>query len=106
MQSEGSHKVPRTGMELKVLHQRGWTISALAREFGLDWRTVKRTGTMAKAEQCFEAYLEMGADRRIRKLATHVQQLCSAGGGVQRTLRTHALQLVGRVRLGSTGQTA
>jgi transposase len=29
-------------MELHVLHQHGWSISALAREFGLNWRTVKR----------------------------------------------------------------
>jgi transposase len=29
-------------MELRVLHQHGWSISALAREFGLNWRTVKR----------------------------------------------------------------
>ena len=29
-------------MELKVLHQHGWSISELAREFGLNWRTVKR----------------------------------------------------------------
>ena len=36
MQSEGTH------MELKVLHQHGWSISQLAREFGLNWRTVKR----------------------------------------------------------------
>ena len=36
MQSEGIQ------MELKVLHQHGWSISELAREFGLNWRTVKR----------------------------------------------------------------
>lgn len=29
-------------MELQVLHQHGWSISALAREFGLNWRTVQR----------------------------------------------------------------
>lgn len=29
-------------MELKVLYQHGWSISQLAREFGLNWRTVKR----------------------------------------------------------------
>jgi transposase len=29
-------------MELHVLHQHGWSISALAREFGLNWRTVQR----------------------------------------------------------------
>jgi transposase len=29
-------------MELHVLHKHGWSISALAREFGLNWRTVKR----------------------------------------------------------------
>src|SRR5438067_8443628 len=28
--------------ELHGLHKHGWTISALAREFGLNWRTVKR----------------------------------------------------------------
>ena len=27
---------------LKVLHQHGWSISAMAREFDLNWRTVKR----------------------------------------------------------------
>lgn len=35
MQSEGIH------MELKVLHQHGWSISQLAREFGLNWRKVE-----------------------------------------------------------------
>jgi len=39
MQSEGIH------MELKVLYQHGWSISQLAREFGLNWRTVKREVT-------------------------------------------------------------
>jgi transposase len=29
-------------MELHVLHKHGWSVSALAREFGLNWRTVKR----------------------------------------------------------------
>ena len=29
-------------MELRVLHQHGWSVAALAREFGLNWRTVKR----------------------------------------------------------------
>ncbi len=27
-------------MELHVLHKHGWSISALAREFGLNWRTI------------------------------------------------------------------
>jgi hypothetical protein len=36
VQSEGIQ------MELKVLHQHGWSIGQLAREFGLNWRTVKR----------------------------------------------------------------
>ncbi len=36
MQSE------ETWMELHVLHRHGWSIAALAREFGLDWRTAKR----------------------------------------------------------------
>ncbi len=29
-------------MDLQVLHRHGWSISALAREYGLNWRTVKR----------------------------------------------------------------
>ena len=29
-------------MELRVLHQHGWSISALAREFGLSRNTVRR----------------------------------------------------------------
>jgi lambda repressor-like predicted transcriptional regulator len=29
-------------MELKVLHDHGWSISRLAREYGLSWNTVKR----------------------------------------------------------------
>lgn len=36
MQSEGIH------MELKVLYDHGWSINALSREYGLNWRTVKR----------------------------------------------------------------
>lgn len=36
MQSEGIQ------MELKVLHDHGWSISRLAREYGLSWNTVKR----------------------------------------------------------------
>ena len=29
-------------MELHVLQKHGWSVSALAREFGLNWRTIKR----------------------------------------------------------------
>lgn len=36
MQSEEVH------MELRALHSHGWSINRLAREFGLNWRTVKR----------------------------------------------------------------
>ncbi|MGH2427438.1 MAG: IS21 family transposase, partial [Candidatus Limnocylindria bacterium] len=32
-------------MELHVLHRHGWSISALAREFGLNWRTARRYAT-------------------------------------------------------------
>lgn len=32
-------------MELHVLHRHGWSIAALAREFGLNWRTAKRYAT-------------------------------------------------------------
>ena len=39
MQSE------ETWMELHVLHHHGWSIAALAREFGIDWRTAKRYAT-------------------------------------------------------------
>ena len=31
-----------TWMELHVLHHHGWSIAALAREFGLNWRTARR----------------------------------------------------------------
>ena len=34
-----------TWMELHVLHRHGWSIAALAREFGLDWRTARRYAT-------------------------------------------------------------
>jgi len=34
-----------TWMELHVLHRHGWSIAALAREFGLNWRTAKRYTT-------------------------------------------------------------
>jgi transposase len=34
-------------MELHVLHRHGWSIAALAREFGLDWRTARRYATAA-----------------------------------------------------------
>jgi transposase len=40
-----------TWMELHVLHQHGWSISALAREFGLNWRTVKREVTSSAPRQ-------------------------------------------------------
>ena len=38
-----------TWMELHVLHDHGWSIAALAREFGIDWRTAKRYATAAAA---------------------------------------------------------
>jgi len=34
-----------TWMELHVLHHHGWSIAALAREFGLNWRTARRYAT-------------------------------------------------------------
>jgi len=34
-----------TWMELHVLHRHGWSITALAREFGLNWRTARRYAT-------------------------------------------------------------
>ena len=34
-----------TWMELHVLHRHGWSIAALAREFGLNWRTARRYAT-------------------------------------------------------------
>ena len=34
-----------TWMELHVLHCHGWSIAALAREFGLNWRTARRYAT-------------------------------------------------------------
>ncbi|MFN8622960.1 MAG: IS21 family transposase [Chloroflexota bacterium] len=32
-------------MDLHVLHRQGWTIAALAREYGLDWRTARKYAT-------------------------------------------------------------
>ena len=43
MQSE------ETWMELHVLYDHGWSVSALAREFGLDWRTARRYARAEKA---------------------------------------------------------
>ncbi len=37
-----------TWMELHVLHRHGWSIAALAREFGLNWRTAKRYATASE----------------------------------------------------------
>jgi hypothetical protein len=33
-------------MELHTLHRHGWSIAALAREFGLDWRTFCPAGPL------------------------------------------------------------
>ena len=38
----------------------------------------KRTSTTTKAEKCFEVYQEMGPDRSVSELATHLQDSCSA----------------------------
>ncbi len=43
MQSE------ETWMELHVLQRHGWSIAALAREFGLNWRTARRYATVDEA---------------------------------------------------------
>ena len=43
MQSE------ETWMELHVLRRHGWSIAALAREFGLNWRTARRYATTDEA---------------------------------------------------------
>ena len=53
-------------MEMHALHKHGWTISALAREFGLNWRTVKRE-------------LESGEPRRYAERAD--------GGGTRMVLQ-------------------
>ncbi len=36
-----------TWMELHVLHRHGWSIAALAREFGFNWRTARRYASQA-----------------------------------------------------------
>jgi hypothetical protein len=36
-------------MELHVLRRRSWSIAALAREFGLNWRTARRYATADEA---------------------------------------------------------
>ena len=38
-----------TWMELHVLRRHGWSIAALAREFGLNWRTARRYATVDEA---------------------------------------------------------
>jgi transposase len=38
-----------TWMELHVLHRHGWSIAALAREFGLNWRTARRYATASES---------------------------------------------------------
>jgi len=38
-----------TWMELHVLRRHGWSIAALAREFGLNWRTARRYATIDAA---------------------------------------------------------
>jgi hypothetical protein len=59
MQSEGDW------MSLRLLRSHGWSLSALAREFHLNWRTVKR-------EVKSPAATRRGADRRrCRKCRWH-----------------------------------
>lgn len=54
-----------TWMELHVLHRHGWSIAALAREFGLNWRTARR-------------YANAGAPPRYRP-RTRPAELTAAG---------------------------
>ena len=78
-----------TWMELRVLHQHGWSVAALAREFGLNWRTVKR---------------ELGSDRPRRyarresrtaltaaQLA-HVERRLAVCPGIRGTVLHHELR--------------
>jgi hypothetical protein len=51
-------------MELHALHRHGWSIAALAREFGLNWRTARRSTRTKGAEssatlKCREQYRQM-----------------------------------------------
>jgi len=76
-------------MELRVLHQHGWSVSALAREFGLNRRTVKRE-------------LESVAPRRypVREKPTalteaqraHVERRLAVCPGIRGTVLHHELR--------------
>src|SRR5918995_115842 len=69
----GTMKSGAIWMELHALHKHGWTISALAREFGLNWRTVKRE-------------LESGEPRRYSERAKPTALTAAQQAHVERRL--------------------
>lgn len=62
-----------TWMELHVLHHHGWSIAALAREFGLNWRTARR-------------YAGAGAPPRYRPRARPAELTAAGLAHVERRL--------------------
>jgi transposase len=79
-------------MELHVLHRHGWTISALAREFGLNWRTARRYATAPAAP---------GYPRRACPAAltpaqlAHVERRLAAYPGLRGTVLLRELRELG-----------
>jgi transposase len=70
-------------MELRVLHQHGWSVAALAREFGLNWRTVKRELSSDRPRRY--------PDREIRTALTeaqlaHVERRLAVCPGIRGTI--------------------
>ncbi len=51
-----------TWMQLQVLHRHGCSISALAREFGLNWRTARRHRPEPPRYPLYERCATVGSD--------------------------------------------
>lgn len=81
-----------TWMELHVLHRHGWSISALAREFGLNWRTARRYAT-APAAPHYPARVRP-AELTPAQLA-HVERRLTACPALRGTVLLRELREVG-----------
>ena len=78
-----------TWMELHALHRHGWSIAALAREFGLDWRTARKYATAAVARRSLPADVELdaiaeaemvqrGAHSNFKKVEGYFHTICAS----------------------------
>lgn len=81
-----------TWMELHVLHRHGWSISALAREFGLNWRTARRYAT-APAPPRYPRRV-CPAELTPAQLA-HVERRLAANPGLRGTVLLRELRELG-----------